>query len=64
MRDAVYSLHIGMSTSTPKPRLVSPNFITEIIDEDLKAGRYKKIVTRFPPSPTATPTWGTPLPAT
>ncbi|AWR86446.1 glutaminyl-tRNA synthetase [Meiothermus taiwanensis WR-220] len=51
MRDAVYSLHIGMSTSTPKPRLVSPNFITEIIDEDLKAGRYKKIVTRFPPEP-------------
>lgn len=50
-RDAVYSLHIGMSTSTPKPRLVSPNFITEIIDEDLKAGRYKKIVTRFPPEP-------------
>ncbi|WP_333659673.1 glutamate--tRNA ligase family protein, partial [Meiothermus cerbereus] len=40
-----------MSTSTTKPRLVSPNFITEIIDEDLKAGRYQKIVTRFPPEP-------------
>ncbi|MGK0618026.1 glutamine--tRNA ligase/YqeY domain fusion protein [Meiothermus cerbereus] len=40
-----------MSTSTNKPRLVSPNFITEIIDEDLKAGRYQKIVTRFPPEP-------------
>ncbi|GIW23906.1 glutamine--tRNA ligase/YqeY domain fusion protein [Meiothermus sp.] len=40
-----------MSTSTPKTRLVSPNFITEIIDEDLKAGRYQKIVTRFPPEP-------------
>lgn len=48
---AVYSLHVGMSTSTNKPRLVSPNFITEIIDEDLKAGRYQKIVTRFPPEP-------------
>jgi len=33
------------------PRWVSPNFITEIIDEDLKAGRYQKIVTRFPPEP-------------
>ncbi len=40
-----------MSALTTKPRLVSPNFITEIIDEDLKAGRYSKIVTRFPPEP-------------
>ena len=32
-------------------RWVSPNFITEIIDEDLKAGRYPKVVTRFPPEP-------------
>ncbi|MCX7783048.1 MAG: glutamine--tRNA ligase/YqeY domain fusion protein [Meiothermus sp.] len=40
-----------MSTPTTKPRFVSPNFITEIIDGDLKAGRYKKIVTRFPPEP-------------
>ncbi len=37
------------SNSTQK--WVSPNFITEIIDEDLKAGRYEKIVTRFPPEP-------------
>ncbi|GIW38216.1 MAG: glutamine--tRNA ligase [Meiothermus sp.] len=34
-----------------KPRLVTPNFITEIIDEDLRAGRYSRIVTRFPPEP-------------
>lgn len=34
-----------------RPRYVQPNFITEIIDEDLKAGRYKTIVTRFPPEP-------------
>ena len=27
------------------------NFITEIIDEDLKSGRYKKVHTRFPPEP-------------
>ncbi|AEB12361.1 glutamine--tRNA ligase/YqeY domain fusion protein [Marinithermus hydrothermalis] len=40
--------------TTPKKdehRHVSPNFITEIIDEDLRQGRYKKIVTRFPPEP-------------
>ena len=27
------------------------NFITDIIDEDLKSGRVKEIVTRFPPEP-------------
>lgn len=32
-------------------RLVPPNFITEIIEEDLRLGRYSKIVTRFPPEP-------------
>lgn len=29
----------------------SLNFIEEIIDEDLKTGKYKSIVTRFPPEP-------------
>src|SRR3954469_12117284 len=29
----------------------SLNFIEEIIDEDLKNGNYKEIVTRFPPEP-------------
>lgn len=29
----------------------SLNFIEEIIEEDLKSGRYKEIVTRFPPEP-------------
>jgi len=29
----------------------SLNFIEEIIEEDLKAGKYKSIVTRFPPEP-------------
>lgn len=29
----------------------SLNFIEEIIEEDLKSGKYKKIVTRFPPEP-------------
>jgi len=31
--------------------MVSPNFITEIIDADLEAGRYAGVVTRFPPEP-------------
>jgi glutaminyl-tRNA synthetase len=29
----------------------SHNFIEEIIEEDLKNGKYKSIVTRFPPEP-------------
>ncbi len=36
-------------------RLVPPNFITEIIDEDLRSGRYDRIVTRFPPEPNGYP---------
>ena len=30
---------------------VTPNFITKIIDRDLEAGKYTKVVTRFPPNP-------------
>ncbi|MDQ7844443.1 MAG: glutamine--tRNA ligase/YqeY domain fusion protein [Armatimonadota bacterium] len=43
-----------MSTETERrsaPRRVGANFITEIIDEDLRAGRYREVVTRFPPEP-------------
>jgi glutaminyl-tRNA synthetase len=29
----------------------SLNFLEEIIEEDLRAGKYKKIITRFPPEP-------------
>ena len=29
----------------------SLNFIEEIVEEDLKSGKYKKVVTRFPPEP-------------
>ncbi len=29
----------------------SLNFLEEIIEQDLKIGRYKSIVTRFPPEP-------------
>ena len=28
-----------------------PNFLEEIIDADLKSGRYSSIATRFPPEP-------------
>ncbi|VAW41927.1 Glutaminyl-tRNA synthetase [hydrothermal vent metagenome] len=30
---------------------VSENFITQIIDADLKSGKHQKIITRFPPEP-------------
>jgi glutaminyl-tRNA synthetase len=43
---------MGSETNIPPtPRRVSPNFITEIIDEDLRQRRYPKVVTRFPPEP-------------
>ncbi len=32
-------------------RTVTPNFITEIIDRDLRQGRVDEVVTRFPPEP-------------
>jgi glutaminyl-tRNA synthetase len=31
--------------------MIENNFIKKIIDEDLESGRYKKVVTRFPPEP-------------
>ncbi len=34
--------------STPETK---SHFITEIIDEDLRAGRFKRVQTRFPPEP-------------
>ena len=43
---------MSRETNIPtKERRVNPNFITEIIDEDLRGGRASKIVTRFPPEP-------------
>ncbi len=32
-------------------RQVAPNFITEVIDDDLRSGRVRQVVTRFPPEP-------------
>ncbi|PZA08856.1 MULTISPECIES: glutamine--tRNA ligase/YqeY domain fusion protein [unclassified Meiothermus] len=40
-----------MGTSVAAKRMVNPNFISEIIENDLKTGRYSQIVTRFPPEP-------------
>lgn len=31
--------------------VISKNFIEQIIEEDLKEGKYEKIITRFPPEP-------------
>jgi glutaminyl-tRNA synthetase len=38
-------------TPAPEARRVPPNFITEVIDADLSAGRHTRVVTRFPPEP-------------
>jgi len=38
-------------TKAEHKRLVSPNFITEVIDADLASGRVQQVVTRFPPEP-------------
>ncbi|MDR7544471.1 MAG: glutamine--tRNA ligase/YqeY domain fusion protein [Armatimonadota bacterium] len=39
------------SSGSARKRVVSPNFITDIIDDDLRRGRYRRVVTRFPPEP-------------
>ena len=39
--------HSGMTIETQRPS----DFIRDIIAEDLRTGKYKKIVTRFPPEP-------------
>ncbi|MEO5681790.1 MAG: glutamine--tRNA ligase/YqeY domain fusion protein [Chitinophagaceae bacterium] len=38
-------------TDIKKEEEKSLNFIEEIVEEDLKAGKYKSILTRFPPEP-------------
>jgi glutaminyl-tRNA synthetase len=40
-----------MSEEIKKTEEKSLNFLEEIIEDDLKAGKYKQIVTRFPPEP-------------
>ena len=39
-----------MTSSAPAPTKTG-DFIRDIIDEDLKAGRHTKVLTRFPPEP-------------
>ncbi len=41
----------AMSEEIKKTEERSLNFLEEIIEDDLKAGKYKQIVTRFPPEP-------------
>ena len=38
-------------SSDPEGSTAAPNFIRDIIDRDLDAGKYKRIITRFPPEP-------------
>ncbi len=40
-----------MSEENPQDAVQNLNFIEEIIEEDLNKGRYKNIITRFPPEP-------------
>ncbi len=40
-----------MSEENPRDAVQSLNFIEEIIEADLKNGKYKSILTRFPPEP-------------
>ena len=39
------------SLPDPDARRVNPNFITEIVDEDVATGKVETVVTRFPPEP-------------
>jgi len=43
------SLEEGWMTKNEKPR--PSNFIRDIIEEDLKTGKHKTVITRFPPEP-------------
>ena len=42
---------LSSSTAPTPQRRVSPNFITETIDNDLERGHLSRVVTRFPPEP-------------
>jgi len=41
----------GASSHPDHSRVLTPNFITEVAERDLEAGKYAQIVTRFPPEP-------------
>lgn len=42
---------MNSSASAPATPAKQSDFIRDIIDEDLKAGRHSKVITRFPPEP-------------
>src|SRR5215207_8964462 len=50
-KDRGIFVNTGYMTEIKKAEERSLNFLEEIIEEDLKAGKYKSIVTRFPPEP-------------
>ncbi len=50
-KDRGIFVNTGTMTEIKKTEERSLNFIEEIIEEDLKAGKYKSIATRFPPEP-------------
>ena len=45
------STHPDHTNDPSSPRLVRPNFITEIIQSDVQQGRVVRVGTRFPPEP-------------
>src|SRR6059058_3105103 len=45
------SLFLLSPKSNPMSEEKSLNFLEEIVEEDLKSGKYKTILTRFPPEP-------------
>ncbi len=44
-------MSIDAATESKDERTVTPNFLTDIIDEDLETGKVQEVVTRFPPEP-------------
>ena len=51
LRLAQYDIAQGDKTNKKMAEEKSNNFLEEIVEEDLKNGKYKMIVTRFPPEP-------------
>jgi glutaminyl-tRNA synthetase len=45
------TFYLGLCFITTMTEEKSLNFLEEIIENDLQAGKYKKIITRFPPEP-------------
>ena len=50
MRDAPTPTHTSR-VPADEARSVPPNFVTEVVDADVRSGRTARVVTRFPPEP-------------